>query len=169
MNRYILIALVLVLVGHAGAAFDKSSEITTDKSEYKCGETVVISFDFIVKPPEEVIPRISIYQDPEFILHVITWDAESISGKQKWDTNGLWDGTYYIVLKYHRTIGLLYEEEIIAMSKFTLTSGAKHQQSLVSLITNMRQDFSRGDQPFLVPNIYNYQQQEVFSWSIFAS
>ena len=167
---FLALLALAALTAHAGAAdIEKQPALTTDKMEYKSGEIVEVSYNFLSEPQTDVTPRISIYQDPELILHVITWDAGTIQGKQKWDTSGLWDGTYYIVLKNHRQMGLLYEEEIISLSKFTLISGAKHQQPLLSIFNDMKRDFASGSIPIFTPNIYNVQKQEVAIWSILAA
>lgn len=142
----------------------KQPYVSTDKPEYTCGEVVTITYNFQTAPQKGVTPRISIYQDPELILHVVTWDAHGTTGVQQWKTAGLWDGTYYIVSKHHRSVGLLYDEEVVAVSKFTLVSGAKHQQSLASTIAMMRHDMAGNTVPMLTPFVYNIQKPEVENW-----
>jgi hypothetical protein len=164
---FLVVVIFAAFTAHAGAeGVDKQPTITTDKQEYKCGETVTILYDFINEPQKEVIYRISIYQDPSFILHVVTWDG-GMSGIRKWETEGLWDGTYYIVAKHHRPAGLLYEEEIVALSKFSLISGAKHQQSLLSILNAIGRETPH-NQPTLTPYVFNIQKQEVVSWLTLA-
>ena len=167
---FLVVVIFAAFTAHVGAGdIEKQPALTTDKMEYKSGEIVEVSYNFLSEPQTDVTPRISIYQDPELILHVITWDAGAIQGKQKWNTSGLWDGTYYLVLKNHRQMGLLYEEEIISLSKFTLISGEKYQQPLLSIFNDMKRDFASGSIPIFTPNIYNAQRQEVAAWSILAS
>lgn len=163
---FVVVICVLLFCGVVCADV-KHPYITTDKSDYKCGEIVVITYDFGNSLVEkETILRISIYQDPEFILHVVTWDAGSVNGMQYWKTTGLWDGTYYIVAKYHRPVGLLYNEEVVAVSKFTLASGAKQQQSLLSMIEQVRMD-GLNNHLELTPAVYAVQKAGVTAW--FAS
>lgn len=166
-EKWILIAGLTLLIfaaltAHASAG--GTSTITTDKQEYKCGETVVITYNFVEPSRADVIPRISIYQDPSFVLHIVTWDAQDKTSVQKWDTKGLWDGTYYVVAKYHRPMGLLYEEEIIAITKISITGGAKQQHSLIQTKETFEKDQSLSDRPIVTLTIYQEWVQEVFSW-----
>lgn len=162
-----VVAVCLLLFCGMGSAVDmKQPTVATDKSEYTCGEVVTITYNFQHAPEKGVTPRISIYQDPELIFHVVTWDAGSVNGMQYWKTTGLWDGTYYIVAKYHRPVGLLYNEEVVAVSKFTLASGAKQQQSLLSMIEQVRMD-GLNNHLELTPAVYAVQKAEVTAW--FAS
>ena len=163
----LLFFYLLLLCGIACADDLNQPTITTDKSDYKCGEVVTITYNFQHALEKGVTPRISIYQDPELILHVVTWDAHGTTGVQQWKTDGLWDGTYYIVAKHHHPVGLLYNEEIVAISKFTLNSGVKLQQSLVSMLEQARIEAGLDCSPILTPSVYAIQKEEVVAW--FAS
>lgn len=170
-EKWILIAGLTLLIFAAFTAHAGAAAIYTNKDQYKMGETVTIYYDFgdvDTKLHANDVARISIYRDPEFILHTVTWDAYGTKGTQKWDTRGLWDGTYYVVLKWFRPMGLLFEEEIIQISKFSITSGAKEQQPIITIQAQMKIEFI-GNLPTLSPEIFSKQQAEVISWSVLAS
>lgn len=76
---FLVVILFAALTAHVSAwDIEKQPALTTDKMEYKSGEIVEVSYNFLSEPQTDVTPRISIYQDPELILHVITWDAGAI-------------------------------------------------------------------------------------------
>lgn len=153
---FLIILIIAAFTAHAGAA-----QISVDKVVYAAGDDVVIQYDFTTPAEKNTVHRISIYRDPTMVMHIITWDATSVKGVQKWSTSGLWNGDYYVVLKDHIPMGLQFEEIITASSKFTIVKGATDQVPLISTIAILEKEFTTDKKPIFSHTVFTQMKSEI--------